>query len=387
MPPKNPMPTSEDALDVSPSSSLQARLLEHGRYLNDGSGARLKLNQSTFSRLVIDGFRFDHAEIIDCRFGQCNLPNSRFQYADLSDSIFIYCNVTRCDFSHAKLTNISILHSDVRAAIFNNAYVVPPVVQYDENGLIRHDLRPPKANRSATDFSGSNFRGADLSGAVLTGSSFVDVNFQDAILIDTDFTGADLSDAVFTGTALHRAKLTGAKLDGAIFPTDPESVAALGHIPAFRRFMEARGALDEQLAMHVKWIESEGRDGRQADFSGVVITGVDFSNRLIGAIDLTDCVLKACRFNGANLAAARLDRAKVSYCDFSDADMRGCYASKSEFRFCNFDKADFSELAIRGGRLRIAADINGAQFTNCDLRGTLLSADQIRQAEIIRSIR
>ncbi len=387
MPPKNHMSTSDDALDVSPSSSLQARLLEHGRYLNDGSGARLKLCQTTFSRLVIDGFRFDHAEIVDCRFGQCNLPNSRFQYADLSDSIFIYCSLTGCDFSHAKLTNISILHSDVRAAIFNNAYVVPPVVQYDENGLIQHSLRAPKANRKSTDFSGSNFCGADLSGAILTGSSFVDVNFQDANLIDTDFTGADLTDAVFTGTALHHAKINGAKLDGAIFPTDPDSVAALGHLPAFRRFMEARGALDEQLAKHVTWVESEGRAGRQADFSGIAITGVDFSTRLLGAIDFTDCVLKACRFNGANLAAARFERARISYCDFSDADMRGCYASKSEFRFCNFEKSDFSELAIRGGRLRIPADVNGAQFTNCDLRGTILSADQIRQAEIVRCSR
>ncbi len=384
MSPKKPMSPGDDALDLSPSTSLQARLLEHGRFLTDGSGARLKLVQNTFSRLVIDGFRFDHAEIVDCRFGQCNLPNSRFQYADLSNSIFIYCSLTGCDFSRTKLTNISILHSDVRAAIFNNAYVVPPVVQYDENGLIRTDLRPPKANRTATDFSGSNFGGADLSGAVLTGSSFVDANFQDANLIDADFTGADLSDAVFTGTALHRAKLTGAKLDGAIFPTDPESVEALGHLPAFRRFMETRGALDEQLAAHVAWIDSEGRAGRQADFSGVVITGVDFSNRLIGAIDFSDCVLKACRFNGANLAAARLERARLSYCDFSDADMRGCYASKAEFRFCTFDKADFSELPIRGGRLKIAADVNGAQFTNCDLSGTILSADQIRQAEIVR---
>jgi uncharacterized protein YjbI with pentapeptide repeats len=381
------MLNADDALDVSPSTSLQARLLEHGRFLKDGSGARLKLIQNTFSRLVIDGFRFDHAEISDCRFGQCNLPNSRFQFADLSDSVFIYCNLTGCDFSSAKLTHISILHSDVRAAIFNNAYVVPPVVQYDENGLIRNDQRPPKPNRVATDFSGSNFRGADLSGAVLTGSSFVDANFQDANLIDADFTGADLSEAVFTGTALHRAKLKGAKLDGAIFPTEPEAVEALGHLPAFRRFLEARGALDEKLAMHAAWVESEGRAGRQADFSGVLISGVDFSNRLIGAIDFTDCVLKACRFNGANLAAARLERARLSYCDFSEADMRGCYASKTEFRFCNFDKADFSELAIRGGRLRIAADVNGAQFTNCDLRGTILSADQIRQAEIVRSVR
>lgn len=111
-----------------------------------------------------------------------NLSGANLSGVDLQGHNFNGANLNGADLSGANLSNCTISHGDLRGA----------------------DLLCAIAN--GVDFTCSSLCGTNLSGAWLMSS-----NFAEASLHNADLTGANLR-----YTSWYKAKLDGAKLDGAI---------------------------------------------------------------------------------------------------------------------------------------------------------------------------
>jgi hypothetical protein len=95
----------------------------------------------------------------------------------------------------------------------------------------------------------------------------------------------------------------------------------------------SRAELDSVISEHKKWLETEGRDGNEADLSGAA---------------LGDAYL-----NGAHLRRAHLSRADLIGADLSRADLSAAVLSG----------ADLSRAELTG------TDLKGANLTGTDFKG------------------
>jgi DNA-binding NarL/FixJ family response regulator len=136
--------------------------------------------------------------------------------------------------------------------------------------------------------------------------------------------------------------------------------------------------LEEILALHVRWVQEGGRDGRRANLEGrdllglpladTVLTsallrradlsGSDFTGAEMHGVDLRDAEALGCKFNGANLAVARLRHAKL----------RGCLFAQSSLKGADLAGADLTEAKLGD------ADLTGAILLGACLDGADLSA-------------
>ena len=107
--------------------------------------------------------------------------------------------------------------------------------------------------------------------------------------------------------------------------------------------------IDEILNSHKEWLDTNGKKGKQADFSYANLHGVDFSR-----LDLSDA-----NFAGATLIETDFHKADLSNANFNHADL---------------SNADLSEANLSGANLRRAI------FTDADLRKVNLHRTKILKA-------
>jgi uncharacterized protein YjbI with pentapeptide repeats len=132
--------------------------------------------------------------------------------------------------------------------------------------------------------------------------------------------------------------------------------------------------LTAMYARHLLW-ELEQPDGVQADFSGRVLSGLDFEGMSFrGAV-----------FAGASIHQCRMGQATFEGNDFTGAKLRGTAAYEVDFRdanfsgaildFCTFDKASFDGCDFAGALVRScdfndvfteSADFTQARFMDCE---------------------
>lgn len=357
---------------------LRQQLNAHLSHLRrEVGGQPLELRGEELRRLSIEDFDFEAAIMSGNRMIGCSFAGSRFRGARLSATKFVRCDLSGCDFSGANLQGISIQASDLSFARLAGAGQAPRF-EVGIDGKVAVAAAEAPDMPAVTDFSDSDLSFANLSGAQLAGATCRNVNLEGAVLADADLTGADLRGANLRGAKMIRAKLDGADLEGAVFALDAATRRALGDNPQFQRFVRAHDELMVQLDAHKTWVDSNGKTGQAAHFRGQVIAGVDFGRRRLAAVDFSGVTLRACKFVGCELAAANLTGAVVSFCDFDGADARGAILDNADFRFCSFGETDFGELELRGGRLKIAASVNGTHFAHCNLRAARLTHDQLR---------
>ncbi len=118
--------------------------------------------------------------------------------------------------------------------------------------------------------------------------------------------------------------------------------------------------LQEILAAHRKWVESEGKEGERANLSGAKLREANLSG----------AKLREANLSGANLSRAYLPRADLSRADLSRADLTGAHLPRADL-----PRANLSGANLQGANLGLA-NLQGANLSGAEG----LTASQVRAA-------
>ena len=99
------------------------------------------------------------------------------------------------------------------------------------------------------------------------------------------------------------------------------------------------------LKLHKLWLESEGKEGVQADLSYCDLTNANLRDVKLTHADLRDADLRYADLRDADLSHADLRYADLSYCglkyaDLFYADLRYCDLTNANLRYCGLKYAD-----------------------------------------------
>lgn len=139
--------------------------------------------------------------------------------------------------------------------------------------------------------------------------------------------------------------------------------------------------LNEILAAHKLWMDTDGANGvyanlRGADLHGAALIGddlrcADLRGAALYGADLTDADLRC-----ANLRGAALGRAELLY-----ADLRSATLSDTDLIDAALGGADLRDADLHGADLR-GADLRSAKLSGADLSGANLRGADLRRAEL-----
>ena len=131
---------------------------------------------------------------------------------------------------------------------------------------------------------------------------------------------------------------------------------------------------------------------RNRDFSGLNLSGWDFSHVKIVDCDFSNCNLSNTNFEGAVLEYVRLNNADMTKANFKDVDFRlvrnrkplylkasGAIFDNANIRSANLSKSDFSYASMRN------MDLSFALFDSTDFRCADLSNSCLYDVELINT--
>jgi uncharacterized protein YjbI with pentapeptide repeats len=359
-----------------------------GRNLSDADFTGAYLEETNFA-----GARLDSANFFGASLRRANLSGASLRRADLRGVSLRGANLIGADLFEADLREgqiaeqgkkgeMQVLHHDIGpselpGALLSSANLERAsiggaiAIQADFSDAILKDCRLIRANLRRANLSGANLENADLRGC--------------------DLAGANLKGAVLVGTKLEFATLEGADRTGAL--TEALCGKALADLPQ---------TPEDLLAAHALWANSDGKEGRPADLSGVdmrplknlsrailtaliapkaVLYGMDLSGARLQGAHLEGADLRCVNFSGADMRGANLRNAKLSKADFRDADLGPLLINNERLlparldnadgRYADFRSADLRQ-AVFGGADLAYADFTGAKLNAADFRGTVL---------------
>ena len=124
--------------------------------------------------------------------------------------------------------------------------------------------------------------------------------------------------------------------------------------------------LNEILANHKLWIDSNIEYGNRANLRGASLRGAS----------LSDADLR-----GANLCDADLSGADLSDANLSDADLSGANLSDANLRGADLSDADLRDASLRGANLNYA-NLRGASLRGANLRDANLCDANLSDADL-----
>jgi uncharacterized protein YjbI with pentapeptide repeats len=124
--------------------------------------------------------------------------------------------------------------------------------------------------------------------------------------------------------------------------------------------------LREILRKHEQWVETNGKEGQQANLSGADLRKVNLSEAFLIDADLSKAELQE-----ANLAKAYLQMANLN-----KADLRGANLNGAKLQAADLTKADLNSADVR------AADLSNAKLTNSWWRNADLSNATLDRADL-----
>lgn len=274
-----------------------------GRCL-DGANLSERLIQNT----NFDGASLRRANLAGAEFRECSFIGANLDKAILTRSVF-----ENCDFSRASLTNANLQLSTFRATT---------VLDYGEEAK--------RVRRSNNSFDG----------AVLNGSSFkrarlVATRLHNIIANRVDFTNCDLRNASFDGANLKDVNFFGAQLVDADFSKCPEAHDSL---PDYAKMMVklvetiSTARLEEVLAAHLLWLETDGEKGTRLNMRGVDLAGRNLDGYDFSGTDFRGARLDRASMKNVKLVAADLRLASMINANFTGSDLRGAFVSKGALR-------------------------------------------------------
>ena len=127
--------------------------------------------------------------------------------------------------------------------------------------------------------------------------------------------------------------------------------------------------LQQVLAAHQTWLESDGTQGEPADLSGAYLQGAE---------------LGGAKLQRANLQGADLQEADLDQAELQGADLEGANLQKSKLERADLEKADLIGADLRGANLG-DAKLQGANLTGAKLQGAKLLGTNLRRAQIMQA--
>jgi len=139
--------------------------------------------------------------------------------------------------------------------------------------------------------------------------------------------------------------------------------------------------LKQILAAHKKWLDSEGKEGKQANLQEAYLWKANLEEANLREAnlqkaDLWKANLQKADLSGANLQGAYLGQANLQEADFTRADLKG--ANLTEVK-------GLSEATLQNANLDEVTGLLGSEFARADVTGTKLPED-IRDFEVLQVV-
>jgi uncharacterized protein YjbI with pentapeptide repeats len=161
-----------------------------------------------------------------------------------------------------------------------------------------------------------------------------------------------------------------------------------------------QGVFGEVLRQHTAWLETEGKEGRRANLSGLDLSNIDFSGANLQQANLRGTILRGVNLSTAllveaDLAEADMSRVTANGCNWmrinlASANLHGAILDGINLSFANALGADFSEVSMKNASLQSInlreASLRAADFTDADLSEAICRGADASRARFIRTI-
>ncbi|MCH9052413.1 MAG: pentapeptide repeat-containing protein [Proteobacteria bacterium] len=168
-------------------------------------------------------------------------------------------------------------------------------------------------------------------------------------------------------------------------PKEPDDRAADSTQPDEAESPKLREVSEEELkeifAAHRKWVESEGKEGEQADLQEVNLYRAKLKGALLREADLRGCYLVMAELQEAILIGANLQGAKLREANLQNAHLQGAFLQEAELLRADLRHARMA--GVTGLETAVLTDINlegatgllGTEFAGTDITGAKLPTD------------
>lgn len=150
------------------------------------------------------------------------------------------------------------------------------------------------------------------------------------------------------------------------------------------------------LQGHILWLNSDGKDGRRANFRNANLQGLDLSNNQLAEASFRGANLQGASLNGCDMRGADLSEAQLSGASLASSNLGGTIFSRADLRHAQFNgsdlqAADFSNAQLSGTDLQqlnlasaifLEADMQGANLTQSSLIGANLRGANLTSANL-----
>ena len=307
---------------MAKSNRRDDRMVETGL---DYSGRCLdgaNLSERLVLKTTFDGASLRRANLSGTEFRECTFIGANLDGGILRRTVF-----ENCDFTKASLTNANLQQSTFRSTTIL------------DHGDGEHRLRPSINKFDGAVLNGSNFRRARLVAAKLHNVSGTKV----------DFTNCDMRNASFDGATLKNVNFFGAQLLDADFSKCPEAIASL---PEYAKMLVklvetiSTARLDQVLAAHLRWLETNGEQGTRLNMKGMDLGGRNLDGYDFSGTDFRGARLDRASMKNVKLVAADLRMASMINANFTGSDLRGAYLSKGALRRAILVDANYDPAAL-----------------------------------------
>jgi len=217
------------------------------------------------------------------------------------------------------------------------------------------------ANLTDCDMTGADLTGADAKGANLSGCILVDANLHDVHIDD-----AKLDGAVIYGAQIDAAKQEQFKARGA----SPDLYSRKVDLPSL-------------LAAHLKWLQTEGKDGTPINVEYADLAGADFSKQDLSSARMRRCKLDGADFSGSRLIFADLSMSELADAKFDRADLSGCSLRRANLRRASFVETNLHPAKLGGESARNwPTSLENAVMHEANFRGANMVLPILRGARV-----
>ena len=148
--------------------------------------------------------------------------------------------------------------------------------------------------------------------------------------------------------------------------------------------IRTRQELDEILAEHKHWVQSNGKSGTPADLSNANLRHANLSNANLRNANLSGADLRKAMLGGAILRDANLSDANLSDANLSDANLSKANLFQANLSNAYLSDANLSNANLKGANLRNAY-LRSANLSNANLGGADLSEAILINADLINA--
>ncbi len=149
---------------------------------------------------------------------------------------------------------------------------------------------------------------------------------------------------------------------------EPDQSAAQDQ-PQYREVSQEE--LKQILEAHQKWLEFDGKEGKQADLGEANLQKADLFQANLQKANLGDANLQKADLLRANLRGVNLERADLREADLLSAELQGANLSfanlqKADLSFANLQKANLSFANLQGADLFEVEAVTASQIKKAD---------------------